>query len=137
MPNYDDPEPHEKISLRDFMPRELTPEQMKQVEVNHWIAVILGFNEMTKTAPTLGERTYYRISREEALLKYEALTGQKVARENPLSPVVLRLKGSERLWIEFQERDIEEMRKAVAEYDAKKTEQLEEGMAIQAILKGK
>lgn len=86
-----------------------------------FIAMALGYNELaTRQAKTLGQKVYFRMARDSALLEVER-RGGSVPMADPPGEEVLRLEDvGGPPHVVFRERDIELMREAVAAYDAKK-----------------
>jgi hypothetical protein len=80
------------------------------------LASIIGFNELATNGRTLGEKVYFRMSRDAAEKRYAALGGE--LNKSSVGPVVLTIGPGP--FIEFAERDIELMRAAVAAFDKKK-----------------
>lgn len=85
-----------------------------------WVAAAqaIGFNEIAKQVSTLGEKIFARLARDEAYARFLELGGQPfIASEE--SPLVLTLTISN-LQVRLHERDIDLMRAAVEEHDARK-----------------
>ena len=79
------------------------------------LAKIVGYNELARQAPTLNEKVYCRIARQHAYERYVELGGKiKLTEEDE----VLVTLGSERPFILLREKDIGQMRAAVAAWDA-------------------
>jgi hypothetical protein len=108
------------------MGKRITKELRENGERWELLARLHGWNELAKWVETLGEKVYCRLNRDrvEAILleKYDV----KVNRGKDLGPTILTL-GAKPPYIVFHERDIEGMRAAVAEYDAR----LEDGKHAQ------
>ena len=87
----------------------------KNVLLSDCSARILGYNELARLSTTLGERVYNILNREAAIEDFRALGGTLEVQRGvnvftlPLGPT----------HVTFSEKDIELMRLAVAEYDAK------------------
>ena len=101
------------------MSDKITKKQQRDVQRTSWLATILGYNELAKTAPTLGEKIYYRLALGRARDRYIKLGG-KLEMTKDEGDFVLVLDSETRPHINFKATDIELMRQAVAEYDAKK-----------------
>jgi len=97
---------------------ELTEHQKRNVDRYHLLALAFGYNELAKAAPTLGEKVYCRLCRDRSREAYEKLGGKLEYREAE-DDLVFALEGDERIYVRFKAADIEQMRKAVAEHDAK------------------
>lgn len=80
------------------------------------LASIIGFNELATNGKTLGEKVYFRISRDAAEKRYASLGGE--LNKSSVGPTILTIGPGP--FIEFAERDIELMRDAVAKFDKKK-----------------
>lgn len=83
-----------------------------------YVALTIGFNELAKQHPTLGEKVYFRLLRDTAERKHVEHGGQ---------PFITRADGVMEIQIPggpphvvFREQDIEGMRAVVAAHDAKK-----------------
>jgi hypothetical protein len=81
-----------------------------------WMAQVIGFNLLAKEAKTLGQKVYCRLSRDDA---DEQLTvaGFKSMLDRERGEILVSLNTVPR--VEFHARDVELMRKAVSEHDAK------------------
>jgi hypothetical protein len=93
-----------------------TKEQIKNAKVTHLLALILGHNELAKQAVSLGEKMYHRLACEQYAEAVRELDHKFVISESEPKLVTL---GTERASVNLYPRDIELMRKAIAEYDAK------------------
>jgi hypothetical protein len=82
----------------------------------HHVAMVYGYNELTKTSKTLAEKVYFRMGRDQAE-QWAAEAGVKIGRGDQ-GAVVLELTAAPP-FITFHERDIELMREAVAAFDAR------------------
>lgn len=78
------------------------------------VALVYGYNELAKQAPTLAEKIYFRIARGLAEEEAEKL-GTKI-NSGPQGNVVMEI-GQAAPFIILHERDIEGMRAAVAKWD--------------------
>ncbi len=83
----------------------------------HYLALVVGYNELAKHKEnTLGELTYLRMGRDHAEAEYTRLGGAGSI-DRSAKPIAILT--DRPLHIVFTEKDIELMRAAVAEYDAK------------------
>lgn len=98
------------------MARTKAAERRILARVHQATALVLGYNELAKMAPTLGERVYWRLAMDMARERAEALGAKFAFTEGEKSIVV----PGAQPFIRFHERDIEEMRRVVAEHDASK-----------------
>lgn len=80
------------------------------------IAIVKGMNELAREAETLGEKTFFRLFRDKAQ-KHAAELG--IEFQMNYNPIVVVLPGQMHPEITFYEQDIELMRHAVAEWDAR------------------
>lgn len=96
----------------------LTEEQQRNREMHLTLALIHGFNEMAMKAITLGEKVYYRLSRDAAEKRFDELGG--TIKRVDERPTVLVIPGHVPE-IRFDERDIGLMRECVARYDREAT----------------
>jgi hypothetical protein len=94
---------------------DLTEEQKRQATAMHHEALSIGYNEMVKMAPTLGQKVFYRVAREQAAETARSF-GSELEWGRKGTVGTLR-HGS--LHICFLESDIEAMRDAVAKWDAR------------------
>jgi hypothetical protein len=99
------------------MSKDLTEEELL-AEGEQWslLAMTLGYNELAKVAPSLGQKLLCRLLRDKALASYEEVTGKKV-KVTDEDRVILTIT-STLPHLKVLARDIELMRKCVAEYDA-------------------
>ena len=97
--------------------KKLTKEQRKSMELWNATALIYGYNELAKIAPTLGEKVYLRlmVKQAEELLKKH---GGDIDIAEGQDPVLVLNRTMP--YVNFYERDIEQMRACVAAYDDKK-----------------
>jgi len=97
--------------------REVEPSPTTDALVHHQVALIHGYDILARKSKTFAERSYYYLGRELAMQEFKRLggkgdlTAEHVVLEMPAGPVSIR----------FLERDIEAMRQAVADWDAKKS----------------
>lgn len=77
-------------------------------------AQAIGFNELAKMGESLGEKVYYRMARDAAEATFLELGGHKIFTKGQ---TILKLSHA-RPFVKFEERDIELMRRCVAEFDA-------------------
>ena len=82
-------------------------------------AMVIGFNELAKQASTLGERLYFRLATAEAHEQFVALGGTPFLKSPHDVVAAIEVKP---VRIIFRESDIEQMRQAVAEFDARNAE---------------
>lgn len=98
---------------------ELPGENEAAIAKGHYLhtvsALVLGFNELAKLAPILGEKAYFRLARDRAIEELEAL-GHHI---NVTTPTIVLTLGQRPPYVEFLETDIEAMRACVAEWDAR------------------
>ena len=87
---------------------------MKGHEVHTYSALLLGFNELAKLTPVLGEKLYFRLRRDAA---HQELTTLGHHVEMTGAKIVLTL-GQRPPFVKFLATDIEAMRGAVAAHDA-------------------
>lgn len=98
-------------------PSEVDPLALMYSDI-HWdMATAIGFNELARTAVTLGEKAYFVAARKSVV---EKLGPNYVTFTEAEEPVVTVHVGLERMKVDFYPRDIELMRAAVAAHDAKK-----------------
>lgn len=97
---------------------DLTEEQKRQATAMHHEAQSIGFNELAKMAPTLEQKVFYRVAREQAAETARSF-GSEIEWVRKATVGTLR-HGS--LHICFLESDIEAMREAVAKWDARPSE---------------
>jgi hypothetical protein len=77
------------------------------------LARVVGYNELVKTAETLGEKMYLRLARDSALAKYASLGGQfDVEQDEPVLIVQTRPP-----FLVLSDDDMKLMREAVAAHD--------------------
>lgn len=81
------------------------------MEAHNAIAMVIGYNELARTAQTLGERIFFRLARDAAEGVAREMGAQIERTEDP-ERVVVTL--SERPRIELRERDLDLMRAALA-----------------------
>ena len=95
---------------------ELSEEDIKGHKLFQTIALLFGYNELAKQTDVLGEKVYFRLIRQqyEEMLKED---GQEVEIIHDQTILTLNQKPP---YVRFSEKDIELMREAVREYDAKK-----------------
>lgn len=81
------------------------------------LARLVGYNELARGAETLGERMYLRLARDEARRAYEGLGGrvEDAPADAPVAVVPTRPP-----FLVLSDADVELMRKAVAEHDARR-----------------
>lgn len=86
----------------------------KKSDYEKWalLALVFGYNELAKTAQSLGEKVFLRLARDAAEEDYRALGGE-LDRTN--EEVVVTI--NEFPKIAFTAKDIDLMRKAVEEHD--------------------
>lgn len=98
---------------------DLSPEEVPiEVRRHHKLAICIGYNELAKQAPTVGEKAYYRLVRDNAVKDFEALGGHKDLFAKPSETLVTIEVPDGPPHIIFRAQDIELMRKAVREWDA-------------------
>lgn len=107
---------------------ELTPEE-KNARVWTELALCIGFNELAKLGKTLGDKVFARLARDTAVENLIALGGNggKSPFADDGTPICTIEMGAPMPWVKFHERDIELMRRAVAEYDIRAASQLPGG----------
>lgn len=83
------------------------------------VAMILGFNELSKTVNTVGEKSFFRYMRDNIQADWEKEGGQKnfITYDDD---IVVEIVAPHPPHIRFYERDIEMMRDAVYKYDTEK-----------------
>ena len=93
----------------------IVAKQHKGAETHELYALIIGYNELAKNTGALGERVYFRLCRDHALKCLQEAGGEMtMTNEND---VVLTLRDKPP-YVKFRSKDIELMRKCVAEFDA-------------------
>ncbi len=94
-----------EVSTDDATSAEPTVEDMERCQKWTALALLVGFNELTKTCKTLGERVFFRMARDQAELDYARLGGQiqKIPAEGDGHILVLK---EPKPHIVFQERDL-------------------------------
>lgn len=90
-------------------------ERLKNASAWMEAALIHGYNELAKTATTLGEKVYFRMARDASLASAQE-RGVMIKMAAVEGPIVFEI-GSAPPFIIFHERDIEGMRAAVAKFD--------------------
>jgi hypothetical protein len=100
------------------MPKDPTEEELL-AEGEQWnlLAMVLGYNQLTKIAPSLGQKLFCRLARDKILAVYEEVVGTKVKVTDEDS-VVLTIT-STIPHLRLLARDIELMQGFLAEYDSK------------------
>lgn len=96
---------------------DLSPEVEANVTRWNLLALIYGYNELSKVAKSIGEKLYCRVIRREAVEEYRKLGGSIELKEGEASVVTLTHHIPH---INLYPRDIELMREAVAEFDRMK-----------------
>lgn len=100
------------------MTTEEEAEDQKRIEVWHLSAIVAGYNELVKVVDTIAQKVYCRLIRDQFQDELIAAGGAKITQAETQQPVlVITASGP---WIRFYERDIEQMRAAVAKWDADK-----------------
>lgn len=98
--------------------------QKDEDNVDRWtaFAMVLGFDELAKSAKTLGEKTFFRMARDAAERGYTRRGGSinRIEQDGEATILVLQDRMPH---IIFHARDIELMRTAVAAYDASSTKE--------------
>lgn len=100
------------------MPKRLDRAVLKAARAWDAIARMHGYNEMSKLAKTLGERTYCRMCCDAACEEARSL-GAEITRTQVGGQVVFEIHEASPS-IAFRESDIEMMREAIRDFDAKK-----------------
>ncbi len=88
---------------------------MDDLEGTTVAATVIGYNELARKAVTLGERVFYRMARDRFVEMFNAKHGTLTLTEDEAP--VLTIHG-QATTVAFYPRDIELMRKAVADFDA-------------------
>lgn len=81
------------------------------------LAMAFGYNELAGRAETFGEKVYLRLMRDHQLEELQRMGVSVVIDEDKRGPTVLTLPARSP-HIRFGEKDIEQMRTAVAAFDA-------------------
>lgn len=97
-------------------PDEPTDDEVKILDQWTAIAIVKGMNELAREAETLGEKTFFRLFRDKA---QKHATELGIEFQMNYNPIVVVLPGEMHPVITFYEQDIELMRSAVAEWDAR------------------
>jgi hypothetical protein len=108
--------------LQNLTASEAYLKALEDAERFELLARLHGYNEMAKKSEILGEKAYCRIARDHVESALESKYGVKITRGTPDEPTLLTL-GHTPPYIKFSERDIEMMRRAVADYDTKKVKE--------------
>jgi hypothetical protein len=92
----------------------------EQIIRHRCLATLVGYNELIKSCPTLGERVYNRLCFQQTLDTYRELGG--VIEITQTGKEIFHLGGDARLHVVFREQDIALMRKYLADLDAAASE---------------
>lgn len=95
--------------IRSWFSRGKDEQTLKNFDL---LALVFGYNELAKTAPSLGEKVYCRLARDAAEAEYRRRGGELIRTDEE---VVVTIRESPR--VTFSVKDIDLMRKAVEEHD--------------------
>lgn len=101
---------------KDLQRKKPSAQAMKNAEIAHLLALVFGHNELAKKAESLGEKVYHRLASENYVKALHKL-GRAFVVHQPEGKFLEIKQG--RACVTLYPRDIELMRKAIAEYDAK------------------
>ena len=99
------------------MSRKPTKKQLKDAKLHDLLALMIGHNELAKQAKTLGEKVYHRMASKLAMEEGNKLGMSWTTTQHEETLVTV---GTARSGVELYPRDIELMKKAIAEYEQRK-----------------